>query len=324
MEWFDSPSIQSDNQSSRPSAEPLTEGQRIGLSPERGWARRNCQYVGKRLIPSLLKRRQRRCHSIKPAYPAIGHGEMEVTWIGHASFLVRTPTCNILIDPVWAKWMGPLKRAQDPGLQIDELPKIDVILISHAHFDHLCLRSLRKIADGSQTLIVPKRVKQTVRRVPHAKLIELDAWEKAEYEGTQIHFTPAQHWGARYIGDQDKGFGGFLIEDRGHTLYHSGDSAYFEGFREIGQRFDIDTALLPIGAYNCPSGREVHMNPEEAVTAFFDLGAKQFFPMHHETFPISNEPHAEPMTRLQSAVVDRGIEEQLHAPIAGQQVLIRA
>ena len=104
------------------------------------------------------------------------------------------------------------------------------------------------------------------------------------------------------------------------TLYHSGDSAYFDGFADIGKRHEIGTALLPIGAYDCPSGREVHMNPEEAVKAFFDLRADRMIPMHHATFPISNEKLCEPMRRLLIAANENGIIDKVIAPDEGEMV----
>ena len=108
----------------------------VGLKPEKGWARRNCQFIGGSLIPTILRQRERSFIS-RPVYTDLKHHEIEVTWIGHASFLIRTPGLNIMIDPNWAMWHGPVKRARHPGMDLVDLPEIDLVLVTHAHFDHL-------------------------------------------------------------------------------------------------------------------------------------------------------------------------------------------
>lgn len=299
-----------------------SEGRRVGLVPEKGWARRNYQYLSASLLPALMQRREATGTHEPPTFRTLSAHEVEVVWIGHASFLVRTAEFNALIDPVWAKWMGPLKRHRDPGIDIEHLPPIDLVLITHAHFDHLCRMTLKRIVTGHQTVIVPRGVGKVLRRLPYDNLHELSDWESVSFGNSVIHFTPAHHWGARYLHDTKKGFGGFVMETPEHSVYHSGDSAYFDGFSEIGERHDIDTALLPIGAYDCPSGREVHMNPEEAVQAFLDLRARRMIPMHHATFPISNEHRTEPMIRLREAISRHGIDDQVVAPGEGEPVIL--
>jgi len=299
-----------------------TDGRRVGLKPEKGWARRNYQYLSKSFVPSLVKKRERKHHDNEPLFRQLEPHEIEVVWIGHASFLVRTDSFNALIDPVWAKWVGPLKRHRDPGIDIEHLPPIDLVMITHAHFDHLCRMTLKRILDGNQTVLVPRGVGKVVRKLNVAGIHEMTDWETFSFRGTEIHFTPAHHWGARYIHDTKKEFGGFVLKGKEHTIYHSGDSAYFDGFADIGNRFDIHTALLPIGAYDCPSGREVHMNPEEAVQSFFDLRAHRMIPMHHATFPISNEHKDEPLDRLKKAIAEHSIEESVIAPREGEQVVL--
>lgn len=301
-----------------------TDGRRVGLVPEKGWAKRNYQYLSGSLLPSMIRKREATGPDSAPEFRDLADDEVEVVWIGHASFLVRTPGFNALIDPVWAKWMGPLKRHRDPGIDIEHLPDIDLVLITHAHFDHLCRMTLKRIVDGSQTVIVPRGVGRVVRRLAVKEVYEMSDWESREFKNSEIHFTPAHHWGARYIHDTQKEFGGYVIKTPGHSVYHSGDSAYFDGFTEIGSRHRIDTALLPIGAYDCPSGREVHMNPEEAVKAFLDLNAKRMIPMHHATFPISNEHREEPMIRLIESIRAHDIEDRVVAPGEGEQVILSA
>lgn len=300
----------------------LTDGRRVGLKPEKGWAMRNYRYLSGSVLPSLISPRERKLHTGPPIFGPLASHEIEVVWIGHASFLVRTPEFNVLIDPVWAKWMGPLKRQRDPGIDIEHLPPIDLVLITHAHFDHLCRTTLKRILDGTQTVVVPHGVSRVVRKLNVARVEEMSDWDCVRFRDAEIYFTPAHHWGARYIHDTKKGFGGFVIKMPEHTAYHSGDSAYFDGFAEIGDRYDIHTALLPIGAYDCPSGREVHMNPEEAIQAFFDLKANRMIPMHHATFPISNEHRLEPLKRLHEAVSLHHLDSQVISPREGEQVIL--
>jgi L-ascorbate metabolism protein UlaG (beta-lactamase superfamily) len=300
----------------------LSDGRRVGLIPQKGWALRNYRYLSGSLLPAMVRKREATGTADPPVFAPLGDDQIEVVWIGHASFLVRTPGFNALIDPVWAKWMGPVKRHRDPGIDIEHLPPIDLVLITHAHFDHLCRMTLKRIADGTQTVIVPRGVAGVLKKLNLREVREMSDWECVTFRDAEIHFTPAHHWGARYLHDNHKGFGGFVVKMPQHTVYHSGDSAYFDGFTEIGKRYDIHTALLPIGAYDCPSGREVHMNPEEALRAFFDLRAHRMVPMHHATFPLSNEHRHEPLQRLLEAVAALGLEHRVIAPSEGEQVII--
>jgi L-ascorbate metabolism protein UlaG (beta-lactamase superfamily) len=133
-----------------------------------------------------------------------------------------------------------------------------------------------------------------------------------------VTHTPSHHWGARYLHDTHRDYGGYLIEAGGKSVFHCGDSAWFDGFGEIGRRLpDIDVALMPIGAYEAPSGRDVHMNPEEAVRAFAEIGAKVMIPMHYGTFPLGNEPPEEPVDRLLQEADRLGISEKILIPEEG-------
>ena len=187
---------------------------------------------------------------------------------------------------------------------------IDVVLVSHAHFDHLHIPSLNFVASG-QPIIVPQGVGNLVRRCGFGEVIELPRWKSIKRRGVTITMTSARHWGARMIHDTYRQFGGFLIQRHGRTIYHCGDSSFFDGFREIGSRGAIDVAILPIGAYDAPSGRQVHMNPEEALEAFEMLGASTMIPMHFATFPLGSEPVEEPSERLMKEIKVRGIEDRV-------------
>jgi L-ascorbate metabolism protein UlaG (beta-lactamase superfamily) len=228
------------------------------------------------LIPSLFTKRHGEPNS--PLYPELQDGEIGVTWIGHASFLVQVQGVNLLIDPNWAKWLKVIKRMRHPGMQIHDLPSINLVLITHAHFDHLDRRTLRSVAED-QPIVVPFEVGNLVHDLGFRSVHELHYWEQYQDGPATVTLTPCHHWGARVLHDSHRGFGGYIVQAGGRTIYHCGDTAYFDGFREIGERFKIDLALLPIGAYDPPSGREVHMNPEDAVKAFMELGATHMVPM---------------------------------------------
>ena len=290
----------------------------IGLLPTEGWRKRNLQFIGEVLIPSLLS--PRRPGEDFGAIPQVDDKGIGVTWLGHAGFLVQAGGLNIAIDPNWALWHGPVKRVRHPSLCATDMPPIDLVLVTHAHFDHLHLPSLRKIA-AEQPIIVPHGVGSLVKRCGFGRVVELEMWQRAIFRDVQITLTPARHWGARMIHDTHRMFGGYLIQSKERTVFHCGDSALFDGFVEIGKRADIDLALLPIGAYDAPSGRPVHMNPEEAVDAFEMLRAGYMIPMHHDTFPLGGEPIHEPAERLARAAVERQLEDRIRILQEGESAV---
>jgi L-ascorbate metabolism protein UlaG (beta-lactamase superfamily) len=280
----------------------------IGLMPTQGWRTRNLRFLNDVLIPHLFAPR---LPGTEPSVLLSVHPEQTgVTWLGHAGFLVQIGGQNILIDPNWALWHGPVKRVSHPSVTAAALPYIDLVLITHAHFDHLHLPSLRAIAAG-QPIIVPEGVGSIVKRCAFSKITELGCWQTAHFRNLEITLTPARHWGARMIHDTFRKFGGYLLRDEERTVFHCGDSSLFDGFTEIGRRADIDVALMPIGAYDAPSGRAVHMNPEEALDAFDMLGARHMIPMHYGTFPLGGEPIHEPAQRLEKATTERGLEDRV-------------
>ena len=252
-------------------------------------------------MPSLLARRDGTPNHA-PLFPTLTDAQVGITWIGHASFLVQMAGMNILIDPIWSLWIKGIKRLKKPGLNLHELPMIDLVLVTHAHFDHLDRRTLRAVAANQPIL---------VHDLGFERVHELDYWNLFEHGGLSITLTPCHHWGARVLHDQHRGFGGFSLASGGRSVFHCGDTAYFDGFKEIGRRCPTEIALLPIGAYDAPSGRAVHMNPEEAVRAFLDLGAKTLIPMHHGTFRLSYEPLEEPPQRLLASARAAAVESRV-------------
>ncbi len=295
---------------------PLPTTHNVGLKPKADWHKRN--FLTQVLIPSLFAKRAGQ--QATPAFPELKEGEIGVTWIGHATFLIQAGGYSVLIDPNWAKWLKVIKRVRHPGLHIHDLPAIDAVLVTHAHFDHLDRTTLREIA-ADQPIVVPFEVGNLVHDLGFQSVHELHYWEHYELGPLKITLTPCHHWGARVLHDSHRGFGGFVIEVNNRSIFHCGDTAYFDGFKEIGQRHNIDIALLPIGAYDPPSGREVHMNPEEAVQAFTELGAQRLVPMHYGTFRLSYEPMHEPLERLIACARAQGIENRVSVMTEGHSIV---
>ena len=273
---------------------------------KRSWNERN--FITEVLIPSFFMRKTGVQH--RPVFPELQTGQLALTWIGHASFLIQTPRHNILVDPNWANWLIVIRRLKRAGMAIHDLPNIDLVLITHAHFDHLNRRTLRTVAE-EQPIVVPSGVSNLVHDLGFEKVHEMNWWDQWEHDGLKITFTPAKHWGARVLHDSHRGYGGYVVEYEGRQVYHCGDSAYFDGFKEIGDRLAPEISLMPIGAYDPPSGRDVHMGPEEAVRAFQELKSRTFVPMHFGTYRMSYEPMHEPEERLKLAGASAGLLGQI-------------
>jgi L-ascorbate metabolism protein UlaG (beta-lactamase superfamily) len=248
----------------------------------------------------------RRGESLRPVFPKLKTGEVAITWIGHASFLIQFTDLNVLVDPNFANWLFLLKRIKRAGLKIKDLPPIDLVLLTHAHFDHFHKPTLRRLA-ATKIGIMPWGVGDLARNLGFARIVELDWWESFAQKDWKVTFTPSKHWGARTLHDSHRGYGGFVLEHQGRKIYHAGDSAYFDGFTEIGKKLAPEIALLPIGAYHPASFRKVHMGPDEAVTAFKDLRAKIFVPMHYGTFKLSFEAMDEPIDWLREIAADEHV-----------------
>jgi L-ascorbate metabolism protein UlaG (beta-lactamase superfamily) len=245
-------------------------------------------------------------------------GELGVTFIGHSSFFLQLGGKNILVDPNFARWIFVLKRLRRPGLRLRELPPIDAVLVSHAHFDHLHRPSLRAIArltrwhSGKRpVIVVPRNVRDLVSDLGYGRVVELDWWQNVRLGHVEVTHVPSRHWGARMLRDMHRGYGGYVLRASQHSLYHAGDTAYFEGFREIGERLQPQLAMLPIGAYSPASFREVHTSPEDAVQGFVDLGSRWMIPMHYGSFRLSQEPIEEPLQRLRQEGRRRKIEKKI-------------
>ena len=265
----------------------------MNTPPSRTFKTSKLRFIAHLVRESLLTPTRGQQHLPRNAAP----DELGITWIGHSSFLLQLASQHILMDPVFARSLIVLKRRRKPGIRLRDLPPIDLVLLTHAHMDHLNLPSLRgivrnnrKLGAPAPTIIVPSGVQDLVQNLGFAAVLTLTTWSSATLGPCTITLTPARHWGARLFNDVHRGYGGYIVQAAGRTLYHAGDSAAFPGFAEIGDKYHPDIAMLPIGAYYPDSFRSVHTSPEDALQAFRELGSQVMIPMHHGTFrlPRSN------------------------------------
>ncbi|GAP25064.1 hypothetical protein GLF_1946 [Gluconobacter frateurii NBRC 101659] len=246
-------------------------------------------------------------------------GECLATFVGHATVLLqfgrqgREPL-RIITDPVFSERCSPFrsfgpKRVRPPGIPLEALPPIDMILISHCHYDHMDLPTLRVLAAKNDAVCISlSGNRRHLEKVGLPRIVELDWWEGTQAEGARITATPALHGSARTPFDQNMAlWGGFMIEAEGKKAFFAGDTAWGRHFDAIHRRWNtIDLAILPIGAYEPRYFmRRVHMNPEEAVMAFDTLKPDQAIAIHFGTFQLTDEAILEPAARLEIASQDR-------------------
>lgn len=253
-----------------------------------------------------------------PTLPtAVPAGHVAITFIGHATFLLQLPGMNILTDPIFATRAGPFgllgpKRVRPPALRLEQLPRIDVVLLSHNHYDHLDLATLRALARQHRPRIVTTLGNSAwleARGVPAA--VELDWWQRhPALPELTVTCTPAQHFTARTPWDRCRTlWGGFLLQAPTGSIYFAGDTGWAPFFTEIKNRLGSpDLALLPIGAYEPRWFMEaVHMTPDEAVRAHLALGARRSIGMHFGTFQLTDEAMNAPLEALAVARETYGI-----------------
>lgn len=276
------------------------------LTPARHFAPR--KFFHELVLKALLTRRHGEYKL--PRFPKLKRGEIAITWIGHASFLIQFTDLNVLVDPNFANWLFLLKRIKRAGLRIRDLPPIDLVLLTHAHFDHFHKPTLRKLPHP-KIGIMPWGVGDLAHDLGFERVIELEWWESFRRHDWRVTLVPSKHWGARTLHDEHRGYGGFVLEHQGRKIYHAGDSAYFDGFTEIGSRLAPEIALLPIGAYHPESFRNVHMGPDQAIKAFQDLRSRWLVPMHYGTFRLAFEEMDEPPRWLEQLAKEQGLTKKV-------------
>ena len=257
-------------------------------------------------------------------YPRAEATEFTATWIGHSTVLLQMGGLNVLTDPVWSEraspvqWLGP-GRVMDPGLPLEALPPLDVVLLAHNHYDHLDKGTVKRVARAHPNAgwIVPLELGASVRRWGARAIVELDWWQQAEVPGLRVTGTPARHFSARGFRDRCRTLWcGYVVEAAGGRAYFAGDTAYHPQFGEITARCGApDLVMMPIGAYD-PRWfmHVVHVDPEEAVQAYVyltsagDSTLPLMLAIHWGTFRLTDEPMDEPPRRAIAAWQQRGLD----------------
>ena len=225
--------------------------------------------------------------------------DMSITWIGHSTFLIQMNGLTMVTDPVWANRMGFSKRLTAPGIALKDLPEIDVVFISHGHYDHLDFPTIKRLK-GNPTYYVPIGLGHTFKKRGYEKVIEGEWYDSFKQADMTFTFVPAQHWTKRTLNDTNTShWGGWIIENTDHSIYFVGDTGYFRGFQEIAEKFNIQTVLMPIGAYEPEWFMKVsHITPEEAIKAFLELSGQTFIPMHYGAYYLADDTGPEAIARL--------------------------
>ena len=234
-------------------------------------------------------------------------------WIGHSTFLIKKNGVTILTDPIFSKRASPFKnigpkRLIPPAIPLDAIPHIDIVTVSHNHYDHLDIHSLKKISKKHPEVIflVPAGDEKLLKRKKIKNVYNFDWWESIEHKGFLITFTPVQHWSKRSLFDRNKSlWGGWFFKYKDYSLYHAGDTGYSKDFIDTKIKLGSPKyAFIPIGAYD-PEWfmAESHVNPEDAVQIMLDLEAEKAFGMHWATFVLTDEDTIEPKIRLEKEIM---------------------
>lgn len=249
-----------------------------------------------------------------PELPRAAAGQTLVTWAGHASYVLQIGGLTVLTDPVWSARIPGVRRRLSPiGVDWSALPRVDAVVISHNHYDHLDAPTIARLPRDTP-ILVPANLARWMRRRGFTDVTDLDWWESRRIGEVSFDFVPAHHWSRRTPTDTNRSlWGGWILTDAdGTRIYFAGDTGYGHWFREIGQRYPgIDLALMPVGAYE-PNWfmHPMHVNPEEAVRACRAAGARRMATMHWGTFVLSSEPVLEPVERARAAWVATGLPRE--------------
>ena len=257
---------------------------------------------------------------VKPDLSRIQHpdpDQIQITWIGHSTFLIQMEGVNILTDPIFNDRSSPfsfggVRRLARPGLMLKDLPPIDVVAISHNHYDHLDKTTIEAL--GNQpTYFTPLGLAKWLKKRRRENVVELDWWQVASSAGLKFHSVPVQHFSGRTPFDRNETlWSGWVIEGKMGKIFFAGDTGYSPIFKEIGERFGpIRVSLIPIGAYR-PRWfmKPVHVDPPEAIRIHQDTNSIQSIASHWGTFKLSDEPVGEPPRYLEKALKDAGMDEK--------------
>lgn len=250
---------------------------------------------------------------------------LKSSWLGHSSLLINIDRYTVLTDPVFERKVspvGPTRFNKELPLDVDDIGRVDVVIISHDHYDHLNKFSVKKLAAKAGVFIVPLRVGERLRKwgIADDKIVELNWWEEFKVNETlSVTATPSRHFSGRGVFDRNKTlWASWVIQGENHKVFFSGDSGYFPGFKEIGQKYGpFDVAFMECGAYN-EGWSQVHMFPEQTVQAFEDLGGRILQPIHWATFNLAFHPWYEPIERVTTEAWSRKV--QISTPKIGQVV----
>lgn len=250
--------------------------------------------------------------------------ELHLVKLGHSSMLLKVYGAYWLIDPVFSDRASPFafvgpKRFQSTPIRIDDLPPIEKVLISHNHYDHLDKAAIEALASKAQQFLVPQGVEGDLQKwgVAREKIIRFSWWQELKTEKGLLVFAPTQHFSGRGFNDGNKTlWGSWIIKTAGESLYFSGDSGYFDGFKAIGEKYGpFDLTMLEVGAYNS-DWADIHMLPEEAVQAHIDLKGVAMLPVHNSTFDLAFHPWYEPLERVSAAAKKEQVK--LITPLVGE------
>jgi L-ascorbate metabolism protein UlaG (beta-lactamase superfamily) len=273
-----------------------------------------------------------RKRSVKPsprvprpsAWPQEG---VQAAWIGHSTVLISVDGFTILTDPVFSTRIGikigpftlGMKRLIDPAIQLVQLPTPDLILLSHAHMDHLDRPSLRRLENLKTTVITALGTSDLLRAKRYHSVHELRWGDSRQVGPANVRAFEVKHWGARTRTDVHRGYNGYLIEAGRYRIVFGGDTAFTDLFRKVHSSKPVDLAIMPIGAYD--PWIHAHCNPEQALAMAHHAGAEFLLPVHHRTFKLSNEPFDEPIERLllaagsaEERIAVREIGDEFHLP----------
>jgi L-ascorbate metabolism protein UlaG (beta-lactamase superfamily) len=249
-----------------------------------------------------------------PSEPiTINPNEIKIWMVGHATVLINFFGVTILTDPLLVRGLPIPKRRVMHGYKAEELPELDYIVISHAHLDHFDKRTLRRLANKTKTLIIPRACRDLVEKMTFQKIIELDWGQNLNEQDLFMTAHRPEHWGKRMPWEQiNRGYNCYTFQKNNRTIFFGGDTAYGNYFKELGDKYQIDIALLPISAYKPIMMTSHHMNPIEAHQAFQDLKSAHCIPIHWGSFRLALEPMAEPPRLFQTKAEQNGVSERTH------------